>query len=187
MPSAPSPNVLRNRGVPVTVACLAPDPETGKMVEVFNADETVRTEERFVRVTNNVLVDIEDAWGNLADFAKATQDRPVKTVRKFLSLCWGEPEPEVGLRMLPGRKDEYATACAASIMLAQGVDPTVAVQVMEAGVRMTSAVAEAMTAEATKVVAEIDTTMDQAMGEYRGTSSAGTGSDSDSTSETSGT
>jgi hypothetical protein len=154
-----SPVLLRNRGVPVTVACLTPD-LNGVLIPAFNAGGNgsgeVMTEQRWVRVTNNVLVDIEETWGDFAEFAKAAEAKPAGTIRKFLSLVWEEDPKVTGNRMLSGRLDEYAGACAAAIMVAQGVDPQVAAKMLETGIKVTSVQAVAATKEAQKMLDEVE-------------------------------
>jgi hypothetical protein len=128
-----TPTVLRNRGVPVTVACIAQD-DDGRW-QVQYVDDVIVTEVRWLRIDMNVLADINERWTNLDAFGEALKADPVVTLRDFLALVWEWEPRRAGTAMLAdtAHLSEYLTAIDAALAMANGVDPTVGRRMIEVG------------------------------------------------------
>lgn len=138
----PSPAVLKNRGVPVPVHKLSDGDGTLPPSRVYNDAEEPVFEDRYVKITNNALSDIEDldyGFGGLEEWQAELNSRAYTTVRKTLAIVWGyDPRNrlhllEVGQAMVDGQIDTYVTALGASYMIANGLDPTAAGELLEIG------------------------------------------------------
>ena len=132
-----SATVLRNKGVPVTVAKLS---EGGDLL--YDTEEELLTEERWVHFTLNVLAQLETLYQgkityNPEDGEKmvaigptAWQDflrsEPFGTTRAVLSMMWNLPQDMVGRILIPHEMPQYAGALVSSYAIAEGVDPLVA-------------------------------------------------------------
>lgn len=82
--------------------------------------------------TRTVIVDRQEmAFYGMDAFNQSMQRKVAKTVRKTLSIVLGVPETEAGRMMVPPLLAEYQNAIGVSWSIAQGVDPTDAVRVLE--------------------------------------------------------
>lgn len=129
-----TPNVLRNRGIPVFVAAVTALPSGENWSVVLDDEGQPVTEELLVRFDGNGIADIEEAFGSLEAYEQALEGTVFSTVRKTLAIAWNLPVREIGVRMLPGKIDEYATAIGVALALANGVDPTQAARLLALGV-----------------------------------------------------
>jgi hypothetical protein len=113
-------------------------------------------EERFVRLGNLEIADIEDRFGGLDEWQEALRKKPFATIIETLAICWGESEPFAGLPsgdpahpstnlmrkaigtvLLDARMDDYATAIGGAFMLANGVEPDAVGKALKQGVAAT--------------------------------------------------
>ena len=110
-----TPDVLRNRGIPVVLAVLDTNGEQ-------SGTETI-----YVRFTMNTLADIEERWGSTLNWQVAVAEKPVTTTRATLALALGyigtAGEFELGRRMLTAQNSAYGAAIGGAWALANGVDP----------------------------------------------------------------
>lgn len=176
--------VLRNKGICITINETV-QPEEGGPWEVSRTDKgEARTAKAWVRFDGNTLADLEDAYGDLKVYQAATGTNPFKTVRRTLSIVFGWDDlhaPDdtggklcsgcrrAGLAMREGGVSEYSTAIGAALALANGLDPTHVVKLIEQGEKATReaeiardaaldemlAEAEAETAKATEEAASL--------------------------------
>lgn len=149
----PSPTILKNKGVPVDVAKLKAtkihDEESGEDFVEWEVDAKTdgepKTEKYWVRFDMNSLAAIEETWGDLQSFQEAIGTRQNLTVRDLFAILFDPENPNkhlAGMRLLPEKMGDYATAVGVALSIANGVDPTRAAKVLEMGVRMTTEATE---------------------------------------------
>lgn len=179
-----NPVVLKNKGVPVyvykttepqKVVTLNPadgtlsDPVWEPSTQVLDDDGQPIVEEVWVRFTANTLAEIEERFGTLQEFQKASQEKAFTSVRAALAFalgyCEDHPNPveretlyhlgetRAGLAMVDGKINDYATAVGAAMSIANGVDPTHVARMVEQGVR---AAAEAVAEMNESVAKQLD-------------------------------
>jgi len=140
--------VLRNKGVCVSINETA-QPEEGGPWEVSRTDKgDPKTTKAWVRFDGNTLAELEFAFGDLKKYQEATGTNPFTTVRRTLSIVMGwddlhDPADasgrlcsgcrRAGLAMREGGVNEYSTAIGAALALANGLDPTHVIKLMEQG------------------------------------------------------
>lgn len=135
-----SPTVLRNRGVPVPVYALADNGEP-----VVDADGVPVTTERHVRFTANSLADLEVAFASYTAndgtvhvgddaIAKASEERRAGTMRRVFAIVWGLDEATVGRMLVTEQLLFYTAAVNTALALANGVDPTLAAEMVRLGI-----------------------------------------------------
>lgn len=154
--------VLRNKGVCVEVNSTEQD-EDGLWRVVKGKGEDPATEKVWIRFDGNALADLEEAFGDLNAYQSATSTNPHTAIRRTLSLVlgWddlhprdstGKPEPSgrlcsgcrrAGLAMKSGLIRDYSTAIGAALALANGLDPTQAVRLLEQGQKANAELTEA--------------------------------------------
>lgn len=119
--------ILRNKGVPVDVADVDGDKR------VLGEDESAHVVQAHVRFDANAMADLEEAYGSLDGFDDAVQKTPTTCIRRALSIVWHVSPKTAGLMMLDGRQEDYATAIAVALAMANGVDPQSASDMLAAG------------------------------------------------------
>lgn len=140
--------VLRNKGVCITINETH---QVDGVWEVVRDEEGLpRTTTAWVRFDGNTLADLEEAYGDLKLYQEATGSNPFKTIRRTLSVVFGWDDlhtpgdssgklcsgcRRAGLTMREGGVSEYSTAIGASMALANGLDPTHVVKLIEQGVK----------------------------------------------------
>ncbi len=142
--------VLRNKGVCISVNDTVADEETGNWEVARTAAGELKTTKVWVRFDGNALADLEDAWGDLEKYQGAMGTTPHKTVRRTLSIVLGWDDlhaptdttgklcsgcRRAGLAMIDGAMNAYTNAISAAIALANGLDPTQVMRLVEAGER----------------------------------------------------
>lgn len=152
-----SPAVLRNKGVCVSLNETALG-ENGVWNVVRDDEGTPTTVKTWIRFDGNSLADLEEAFGNLDAYQKATAANPNITLRRTLAITlgWDDLHPRLadgrldpsgklcpgcrraGLAMREGGLNEYSTAVGAALALANGLDPTHVVKLIEQGVKATT-------------------------------------------------
>lgn len=171
----PPPHVLKNRGVPVRVHALVVDDAGAPMVpyarrfEGDGEDSAPVFEERFIQFHNAALVDMENVhvgWADLDAWEDALAKSPTSALVRTFAIVFGawvpglagptgDPVPDLrrtGLMLIDGDADTYATAVGAAFMLAQGVSPTSAGEVLRAGVKNAKDVRPLIDAEVQKML-----------------------------------
>jgi hypothetical protein len=143
-----TPAVLKNKGVPITVGLVMREPmepppglspaaaatielPLGKPQLVLDENSEPLTEEWRLRFDLNVIADIEEAFGNIVEWSKAlnaVDSGNYGAIRKTVALLVGRPELIVGTALFPERSDVYGAAIGAAWAIANGVDPTQAVE-----------------------------------------------------------
>jgi hypothetical protein len=163
--------VLRNKGVAIEVyeTVEVADVATERVTyEVARTDKgTPRVITTWVRFDGNSLADLEDAFGDLGEFQKATTTNPFTAIRRALAILFGwddahprlpdgKPEPSgracpgcrrAGLAMKEGGANDYSTAVVAALSLANGLDPTRVVKMIEVGTKAAEGARTARMAE----------------------------------------
>lgn len=182
-PRVPTPQVLKHRGVPITVHALGETAEGRATYERrFDGEGENASpvyEERWLQFTNSVLVDMENpaiGWADLEGWEDDLQKRPTVALVRTLALAlevWvpgkhtetGDPVPDLrrtGKMLLDGQTDEYATAVGAAFMLSQGISPERAGEALRAGVKNAAEVRPLIDAEVQKMLAKEQETMEEA-------------------------
>jgi hypothetical protein len=154
--------VLRNKGVCVEINSTQQS-EDGLWEVVPGKGGDPATEKVWIRFDGNTLADLEEAYGDLGLYQAATGTNPHTAIRRTLSIVmgWddlhprdgqGRPEPSgrlcsgcrrAGLAMKPGLVREYGTAVGAALAMANGLDPTKAVKLLEQGAKANAELEEA--------------------------------------------
>ena len=124
-----SPEILRNKGVPITVADVVNI--DGQWELQYTPEGELKTEEINVKFSHNVIADIEELWGGLEKWQEAMESKPVSTLRRILSVITREPTDMVGVRMIEGRLPEYSNGIGVAWAMANGVDPKIASQLLK--------------------------------------------------------
>jgi len=119
-----TPTVLRNKGVPVSLAALRE--EDGTWVPIYDAEGVQETEEFWVKFTHNIIADIEELWEGLAEWQESMDTKPVSTLRRTFGLLLEESLDKAGMRLVEGHLSDYSSAIGVAWAIANGVDPTVA-------------------------------------------------------------
>src|SRR5256885_3868790 len=123
--------VLRNKGVQVEAAVLAPPGEDGELPHRSrDKDGSVKIETRWVRFDANAIADIEGQFGSLAKFEAVSRETPFNALRRALAIVWNTTSREAGMMMLDGHIGEYSTAVGVALSIANGVDPTQAARLL---------------------------------------------------------
>lgn len=148
-----SPAVLRNKGIHVTIRETEKG-EDGQWTVKRDAEGEPVTTGAWIRFDGNALADLEEAYGDLQSFQIASGMNPHSTVRRTLSLVlgWDDDHPRgptgrpdgsgkacdgcrrAGLAMREGT-GEYSIAIGAALAMANGLDPTQVVRLIEQGER----------------------------------------------------
>ena len=163
----PTPSILRNRGVPVEAYVLTDD---GDRLKTDSHEPKMET--RWVRFDANAVADLEDTFGSLEGFEQACRETPWRAVRSALAASWNLTPRQAGTAMVDGALGDYTTAVGVGLAIANGVDPTQAIKLLETGIRA----AEGMAKERERLLNEmIDDSGDQET-ESPGTSGSATGS-----------
>lgn len=163
--STPSPVLLKNKGVPVEIAKLKAekvhDEETDEDVVEYEVDRKTdgepRVEKYWVKFDMNSLAAIEETWGDLQAFQEAVGTRQNLTIRDLFAILFDPEHPNkhlAGMRLLPEKMGDYATAVGVALSIANGVDPTRAAKVLEVGVKMTTEATEQRNAAIDEALAE---------------------------------
>lgn len=169
-------DVLSNRGVPVQVHKVsehdrrALDDGGGYEFTVLN-----------VRFSAYALACIEDTYGGMEDYQKAMEAKPNRTLVDTLALIWGVTAPIVGEMMQDGAQNDYATAVATSLMLANGMEAEDALKVLQSGVRQATERQATMSAALDEALADAGLADEEeskkaAPAATRGTNGSGRGS-----------
>ena len=124
-----TPDVLRNKGVPVRLAQVRKD--ENDWTPVYDSNGDIEEDIRYIRFTHNVIADIEEEWDGIENWQEAMTDKPISTLRRTIALCLYEPVDKVGGMFIEGRLPDYSNAIGVSWALANGVDPDVASQLLE--------------------------------------------------------
>ena len=154
-----TPTVLKNKGVPVSLAALRE--ENGKWVPIYDVEGVQETEEFYVRFTHNVIADIEELWEGLQEWQEAMESKPVSTLRRTFALLLKESVEKAGMRLVEGRLTDYTGAIGVAWSLANGVDPTVAHRLLVQAYTAADLQIEMVNKELEKAVAEIEETIEE--------------------------
>ncbi len=149
-----TPAVLKNKGVPVSLAALRE--EGGKWVPIYDAEGVQETEEFHVRFTHNVIADVEELWEGLAEWQEGMELKPVSTLRRTFALLLVESVEKAGMRLLEGRLSDYSSAIGVAWAIANGVDPTVASRLLAQAVTVTEEQIKALNENLAEAVEEIE-------------------------------
>lgn len=123
-----SPVILKNKGVPCKFAKLEKDGDS--WAKIANEDGEPEIEMLFVKFTNNSISDIELHYGGLEAWQEQLEKFPVTTVRQTLSYVLRQDALRVGEAMLDGEVVMYSNVIGTAWSIANGVDPTVAGQML---------------------------------------------------------
>lgn len=167
-PIALTAQILRNKGVPVTLArvtLVEEEDEWGDQVsewrpQVFGDAPVVS--ERHVRFNTNAFADVEEKYGSLKLFEEAMREKSYSTTRTALAICWNWDERRVGASMLSERTNEYTTAVGVAMAIANGVDPTKAARMLQIGFAQMAEAQASTDADADKMIADAEAEMAEA-------------------------
>ena len=124
-----TPDVLRNKGVPIRLAQVRKD--ENDWTPVYDANGDMEQDIRYIRFTHNVIADMEEEWEGIENWQEAMADKPISSLRKTFSIALLEPLHKVGAMLIEGRLPDYSNAIGTAWALANGVDPDVASQLLE--------------------------------------------------------
>jgi|GEM_PF-1433707 len=124
-----TPDVLRNKGVPIRLAKVRKDESDWTAIYDSNGDMEIDT--HYIRFNHNVIADMEEAWDGIQNWQEAMEEKPISTLRRTISICVLEPIEKVGGMLIEGRLPEYSNAIGTAWALANGVDPDVASQLLK--------------------------------------------------------
>lgn len=145
--------VLRNKGVCIEVNDTALSDEG--VWEVVLEKDVPKVTKLWVRFDGNTLADLEEAFGDLDRYQMATATNPHTALRRTLSIVqgWDDLHPRdangvpeqsgrlcpgcrrAGLAMRSGQIRFYGTAVGGALAMANGLDPTKVVQLLEQGAK----------------------------------------------------
>ena len=124
-----SAEVLRNKGIETNFAAVVKDEED--WIKKYDDDGEIKTEPKFIRFSHNVIADIEEEWGGLQTWQEDLEDKPISTLRKTLAKMFNCTPDKVGAMMIEGRLPEYNNAIGVAWSVANGVDPIIAIRLLE--------------------------------------------------------
>ena len=124
-----TPEVLRNKGVPTEFAVVIKGDDD--WIKKYDSEGNHEEDIRNIKFTHNVIADLEEGWDGLANWQESLDEKPISTLRKTLSLMFGISVDKVGAMMLEGRLPEYNNAIGVAWAIANGVDPTMAIRLLE--------------------------------------------------------
>lgn len=127
-----SPVILKNKGVPCKFIKLAKNGETWE--RVVNEDGEPELETLFIKFTNNSISDIELHFNGLENWQEQLEKFPITTVRQTLAFVLRRDAIQIGEAMLDGEVVMYSNVIGTSWSIANGVDPTVASQMLKQSV-----------------------------------------------------
>jgi hypothetical protein len=123
-----TPDVLRNKGVPIRLAQVRKD--ENDWVPLYTSDGDMETETHYLKFNHNVIADMEEQWDGIQNWQDAMAEKPISTLRRTIAICLLIPVERVGGMLIEGRLPEYSNAIGTAWALANGVDPTVASQLL---------------------------------------------------------
>jgi hypothetical protein len=159
LPTLPSVQVLKNRGIPVLVHQVEPDPNGVQWHRVFTSDAPEADpvlETRFIKFTNLSLSDVEEKWGDTDEWEKALEAKPFHTMVATLAIMWECTRQEAGKRMIDDAIDDYSTAVGAAILMANGIEGDAVVRVLKSGVSSARQLRQRLQDEGMKLVMELE-------------------------------
>lgn len=129
--AAPSPQALRNRGVPVSVHTLTEGQDGWE--RTYRDDDEPVLETRWVRITNADLAELEGEFGSLAGWEQALDAQSFRGMCQTIAILWRWRAPSdavvggtdldvrrAGLALREGGIEWYAEAVSAAFLLSQG-------------------------------------------------------------------
>jgi len=124
-----STEILRNKGITSDFAAVVKDEDD--WIKKYDDSGAVITESKYIRFSHNVIADIEEEWGGLQSWQEDLEDKPISTLRKSLAKMFNCTPDKVGAMMIEGRLPEYNNAIGVAWSVANGVDPTIAIRLLE--------------------------------------------------------
>ena len=146
-----SPAILRNKGVPIVLHNVRRS-DDNEWVGIYDSDGTPETSTYYVRFTHNVIADIEERWDGLEKWQESIDSKPVSTMRSTLGILILETPEKTGAMMVEGRLAEYNNAIGVAWALANGVDPTVASQLLQEANKTVDSQINALNSEMVKTL-----------------------------------
>ena len=124
-----SPEILRNKGVPVQFHTVTKGDNDWEPVYGPDGPES---QILYIRFTHNIIADLEERYDGIMNWQSAMEDKPVSTLRSTLAIMLVEESADkVGAMFIEGRLPEYNNAIGVAWALANGVDPEIAGQLLE--------------------------------------------------------
>lgn len=194
--------VLRNKGVSVRVyeteaaRDLSADGTVSTTFRRVLEGESPVVTTAWVRFDGNALADVEEAFEDLGKFQAATAKNPFTTVRRALAIVfgWDDEHPRrddgtlvpsgrdcpgcrrAGLAMTEGGTNEYVTAMVAAMSLANGLDPSRVLRMVQIGVKAEGQARDERTAALDEMIA-LEDALDEPGAEPAAASTSTDGSD----------
>lgn len=159
LPSTPSQQVLKNRGIPVLVHQVEPDVNGVRYNRVYESDAedaSPKLETLYVRITALGMSDIEDRWGDMEAWEEALDAKPYLTLVDTMAIIWECTRQEAGKRLLDDNIDDYSTAVGAAVLMANGVEGDAVVRLLKAGVSSSKRLRARIADEGIKAVEELE-------------------------------
>lgn len=136
--------ILRNRGIPIQLHALT-EREGGGYDRAF-ADGEAQFDEVYLSFNNSVLADIEGFFGDLDGWQDALDTQPRRALTQTMAFALehitigpdGKSIPDThrtGKAMIDGESAAYSTAIGAAYMIAEGIPPEKAGEVLAAGLK----------------------------------------------------
>ena len=158
-----SPEILRNKGVPVQFHTVTKGDDDWQ--SVYGPDGPTH-QTLYIRFTHNIIADLEDRYDGIMNWQSAREDKPVSTLRSTLAIILTEESTDkVGAMLIEGRLPEYNNAIGVAWALANGVDPEIAGPLLEQAMIATDSQIDAINKELQKATTDIGEIISTTLGE----------------------
>lgn len=105
-----------------------------------------------LRMDANSLAEMEDRWGSIATWLVESQRKPWKTIRDTFAICLERDPKDVGVALIESMMDDYSRAIGVAYAIANGVDPTLAIEAVTQATVDIAAGAEFATEQMSRLV-----------------------------------
>lgn len=132
-----TPTILKNKGISCQFVKTQKSTTASSGWErvLDEQDEPVK-ETLLIRFNNNSISDIEEFWGGLDAWQEALEKKPWSAMRQTLSFVLGRDVQDVGEAMMDGEIVTYSNVIGSAWSIANGVDPSVASQMLTQALRL---------------------------------------------------
>ncbi len=130
-----TPTILKNKGISCQFIKTQKDAD-GKWSRVLDEKDELVKETLLIRFNNNSISDIEEFWGSLDAWQESLEKKPWSTMRQTLSFVLQRDIQDIGEAMMDGEIVSYSNVIGSAWSIANGVDPSVAGQMLTQALRL---------------------------------------------------